>query len=69
MAIGAMIKSALEIEGIYILLIYHQYIDMYISLMHNYHKSIYRRTHQDPVPRSQGGEGQGHPQDPHIKEI
>ena len=34
-----------------------------------YHKSIYRRTHQDPVSRSQGGEGQWHPQDPHIMEI
>ena len=44
-------------------------IHRYISLMHNHHKSIYRRTHQDPVPRSQGGEGQGHPQDPHIMEI
>ena len=53
-------------------------IHRYISLMHNHHKSIYyqsinqyiyHRTHQDPVPRSQGGEGQGHPQDPHIMEI
>ena len=53
---------------------YIYYIDIspihwYISLMHNYHKSIYRRTHQDPVPRSQGGEGQGNSQDSHIMEI
>ena len=30
---------------------------------------MFHRTHQDPVPRSQGGEGQGHAQDPHIMEI
>ena len=68
MAIGAKIKSALEIGGMNFFFIYHQYLFM-LSLIHCHYISIYRRTHQDPVPRSQGGEGQGHPQDPHIMEI
>ena len=69
MAIGAKIKSALEIGGMnFFLYIINIYICM-LSLIHYYYISMCHRTHQDPVPRSQGGEGQGHPQDPHIMEI
>ena len=68
MAIGAKIKSALEIGGMNFFVIFHQYLYM-LSLIYYHYISICHRTYQDPVPRSQGGEGQGHPQDPHIMEI
>ena len=69
MAIGAKIKSALEIGGMNFFF-YISSISIYVIIdTLSLYSSMCHRTHQDPVPRSQGGEGQGHPQDPHIMEI